>query len=233
MTVGIVLVSHSERLAEGIRELAGQMAPDVAIAAAGGMDDGGVGTSFDRVTAALDEADSGDGVVVLYDLGSAQMTADLALEMLDDERRARVVVADAPLVEGAIAAATTAQGGASVGDVAVAASAAWGRGVDAEPASDEGGGEGNDEVRETAILANPLGIHARPAALIVKAAAEFDAEIRVGPPGAATADARSVLSVVSLGLGGGAEMEVVASGPQAREAVDRLVAMAREGFGES
>jgi multiphosphoryl transfer protein len=243
MSVGLVVVSHSARLAEGVRELAAQMAPDVTVVAAGGMDDGEVGTSFDLVLAAVAEADGGDGAVLLYDLGSALMTADMVLEVLDDDQRQRVRVADAPLVEGAVAAATTAQGGASVEAVAAAATSAWGRepgaapsaGAEESPAPEEGAGSTAPEdgsVREVVTLANSLGIHARPAALIVKEVSGYDAEVLLGPPGEATADARSILSVVALGITGGQEMEVVGRGAQAREAVDAVLAMARDGFGE-
>jgi dihydroxyacetone kinase phosphotransfer subunit len=244
MSVGLVLVSHSARLAEGLRELVAQMAPDVAVVAAGGMEDGDVGTSFDLVLAAVAEADAGDGAVLLYDLGSALMTADLVLEVLDDDQRQRVRVADAPLVEGALAAATTAQGGASVEAVAAAATSAWGReaegsppaGAAAEAPTPAEGAESAEPadgaVREVVTLANSLGIHARPAAMIVKEASGYDAEVLLGPPGQATADARSVLSVVALGITGGQQMEVVGRGAQAREAVDAVVAMARDGFGE-
>jgi multiphosphoryl transfer protein len=243
MSVGLVVVSHSARLAEGVRELAAQMAPDVTVVAAGGMDDGEVGTSFDLVLAAVAEADGGDGAVLLYDLGSALMTADMVLEVLDDDQRQRVRVADAPLVEGAVAAATTAQGGASVQAVAAAATSAWGRepgaapsaGAEESPAPEEGAGSTAPEdgsVREVVTLANSLGIHARPAALIVKEVSGYDAEVLLGPPGEATADARSILSVVALGITGGQEMEVVGRGAQAREAVDAVLAMARDGFGE-
>ncbi|HSK26022.1 MAG TPA: dihydroxyacetone kinase phosphoryl donor subunit DhaM [Jiangellales bacterium] len=235
MTVGLVLVSHSARLAEGVRELAAQMAPDVTVVAAGGMEDGAVGTSFDLVLTAVAEADGGDGAVLLYDLGSALMTAEMVLEVLDDEQRGRVRVVDAPLVEGAIAAATTAQTGGSLEAVAASASSAWGRGGEsgaAEQPDGASGGEADGAVREVVTLANSLGIHARPAALIVKAVGEYDAEVLVGPPGEATADAASILSVVALGIVGGQEMEVVGRGPQAREAVDAVVAMARDGFGE-
>lgn len=118
--VGIVLVSHSEELARGLAALCAQMAPDVAIATAGGDDDGGLGTSFDRVVAALDEADSGDGAVVLFDLGSAKMTSEMALEQLDEERRGRTRLEDAPFVEGAISAATTADHDAGIDEVVAA-----------------------------------------------------------------------------------------------------------------
>ncbi|MCR8672099.1 dihydroxyacetone kinase phosphoryl donor subunit DhaM, partial [Agrococcus sp. HG114] len=112
MTVGLAIVSHSQRLAEGVREVAAQMAPGVAIVAAGGTDDGGIGTSFDRVQRSLVEADSGDGVVVLCDLGSAVLTARTALDFAEAAERIRI--ADAPLVEGAVAAAVAAEGGAAL-----------------------------------------------------------------------------------------------------------------------
>ncbi|MPV39216.1 dihydroxyacetone kinase phosphoryl donor subunit DhaM, partial [Georgenia subflava] len=118
---GLVVVSHSARLAEGVVEVAAQMAPDVALRAAGGTDDGGIGTSFEKVEAAVAELlDDGGvaGVVVLTDLGSATMTAESVLDMLDDDVAARVVLADGPLVEGAVAGAVAAQGGADAAAVA-------------------------------------------------------------------------------------------------------------------
>ncbi|MEJ2855567.1 MULTISPECIES: dihydroxyacetone kinase phosphoryl donor subunit DhaM [unclassified Saccharothrix] len=114
--IGLVVVSHSRRLAEGVAELAGQMAPDVTIAPAGGDGDGGLGTDYVAVTEAIEQA-GGDGVVVVYDLGSARMVADMAAE----EAAIEVRVVDAPLVEGAVAAAVAAQGGANLEAVAAAA----------------------------------------------------------------------------------------------------------------
>lgn len=119
MTVGLVIVSHSAKLAEGVAELAGQMAPEVAVIAAGGAN-GGLGTDFDTVTAAITAAQDGSGVVVLFDLGSAQLVADLAAEAAAGDVR----VVDAPLVEGAVAAAVAAQLGDDAGAVAVAAQGA-------------------------------------------------------------------------------------------------------------
>ena len=119
MTTAIVVVSHSAQLADGVCELAAQMAPDVRLVAAGGTDDGRLGTSFELVAQAVRQAVAeAGGVVVLTDLGSATMTAEAVLEMLDDDR---VVAADGPLVEGAVAAAVAAQGGANVGAVRSAA----------------------------------------------------------------------------------------------------------------
>jgi len=121
--VGIVLVSHSSQLAEGVAELAAQVSGGtVTIVAAGGMDDGGLGTSATKVTAALERAESGAGVVVLPDLGSAVLTVRALLAELPD---AAVTIADAPFVEGAVAATVTAAAGADLTAVAKAAEEAW------------------------------------------------------------------------------------------------------------
>ena len=90
--VGIVLVAHMAGVAEGVRTLAAQMAPEVDIRAVGGTDDGGVGTSFDAILDAIQGARADAGVVVLYDLGSAQLTAELVLETLDPEQADRVLL---------------------------------------------------------------------------------------------------------------------------------------------
>ncbi len=124
--VGIVLVSHSALIAEGTAQLARQMGGDAPIAAAGGIDDPDdpIGTDATKVLAAIDEVWSEDGVVVLMDLGSAILSADFALEMLDDHRRSRVVLCEAPLVEGAVAAATAAGAGLPLDGVLAEARAA-------------------------------------------------------------------------------------------------------------
>jgi dihydroxyacetone kinase phosphotransfer subunit len=111
VTVGILVVSHSAAIATGTVELARQMAADVPLVAAGGTDDGGIGTSFEAITAGIEELAQADAVVVLCDLGSAYLTTDTALDFLDDDVRARVHVSQAPLVEGAVAAAVAAPTG--------------------------------------------------------------------------------------------------------------------------
>lgn len=122
MAVGIVIVSHSQRLAEGVVELAGQMAGGhVKIIAAGGAADGSLGTSIDKVRQALETADTGEGVLVLMDLGSAALVAGMAVEELPEERRARVRLSDAPLVEGAVVAAVEASIGSDLAQVAATA----------------------------------------------------------------------------------------------------------------
>ncbi|HXF72835.1 MAG TPA: dihydroxyacetone kinase phosphoryl donor subunit DhaM, partial [Actinomycetota bacterium] len=119
--VGIVIVSHSSALAEGTVELARAMAgPEVAIEAAGGLELPGrpVGTDAALVAKAIDRAWSDDGVLVLMDLGSAVLSAEMALDLLPEDRRARVLLCDAPLVEGAVAAAVSAKLGLPLAEVA-------------------------------------------------------------------------------------------------------------------
>jgi phosphoenolpyruvate---glycerone phosphotransferase subunit DhaM len=119
-TVGIVLVSHSAELAAGAAHLAGQVSGGtVTIIAAGGTDAGDLGTSAAKVADGLRRADSGAGVVVLPDLGSAVLTVKTVLE--DHDEAAAVLIADAPFVEGAVAATVTAAAGGDVKAVAAAA----------------------------------------------------------------------------------------------------------------
>lgn len=123
--VGIVIVSHSSKIAEGTRDLAEQMADkNIRIMAAGGMADGEIGTDVIRISQAIAEANAGDGVVVLADLGSAILSAQTAIELLEEDIRDLVKVADAPIVEGAIAAAIQATIGGSLEEVAAAAETA-------------------------------------------------------------------------------------------------------------
>ena len=122
MTVGLVIVSHSTRLAEGVAELAGQMAQgNVAIAAAGGTSDGTLGTSVERITAALDEVGGPDGVLVLLDMGSAIMATEMAVEAFIQKSQYPILISSAPLVEGAVIAAVESSIGNSLQEVAEAA----------------------------------------------------------------------------------------------------------------
>ena len=116
--VGIVLVSHSETLVRGLAELLAEVAGGATVVTAGGTGDGGLGTSDERIRAAIGQADRGSGVLLLADLGSAVLTARM---VLDDDPRDDVVLADAPLVEGAVSAAVTASTGAGLAAVIAAA----------------------------------------------------------------------------------------------------------------
>ena len=107
--VGLVVVSHSAKAAEGICEVAAQMGSAKAeLVAAGGEEDGEIGTSAPKISEAIEAAADDDGVVVLVDLGSAVMNAELAIEMLDADYEVRI--ADAPILEGTLNAAVTAAG---------------------------------------------------------------------------------------------------------------------------
>jgi multiphosphoryl transfer protein len=251
--VGIVVVSHSQTLAEGVVRLAREMGGDeLALEAAGGMEEEGVlGTDAERVRAAIERAMSDDGVLVLMDLGSALMSAEFAIEMLP-EGGDRVVLSEAPLVEGAVAAAVAARGGASLQEVAQEARGALamkasqlgvsadedgptetdsdGARVDAE-ASDVDGARVDAEASLPVL--NAIGLHARPAARFVETARGFDAEVRVGKLGGAPpVKATSLTNVVALGARQGDTLVVWASGPQAADAIAALEELGATGFGD-
>jgi PTS hybrid protein len=123
--VGIVIVSHSRRLAEGVAELAVQMAGDeVIVEAIGGGPDGGLGTDADRIAEAIGRADRGAGVLILGDLGSAILASRTAIELVGPDVGDQVVISSAPLVEGAVVAAVEASIGQSLSAVTAAAEAA-------------------------------------------------------------------------------------------------------------
>lgn len=103
--VGMVIISHSHKIAEGVQELALQMASDVPIAIAGGTKDGRIGTDMDLILEAIDRVYSKDGVLMLFDLGSALMNAEMALEFLPEDKKGKIEIADTALVEGAITGA--------------------------------------------------------------------------------------------------------------------------------
>jgi dihydroxyacetone kinase phosphotransfer subunit len=126
VSVGLLLVSHSARLAEGLRELVSQLAQgQVPVGVAAGGPDGVLGTSaLDIAEGASALLGTADGVVVLVDLGSAVLSAGAALEQLAPEQRERVRLADAPFVEGAVAAGVEASLGADLAAVLAAAEAA-------------------------------------------------------------------------------------------------------------
>jgi dihydroxyacetone kinase phosphotransfer subunit len=211
VSVGLVLISHSAALAAGTIELITQMAPDVRVVAAGGTDDGRLGTSLTRVVTALNEAESGDGVVVVYDLGSALLTAELALESLEPDAISRVRIVHGPFVEGAVAAAVSAQGGHLLPVVARAASG------EAAPARRRSSG-----INAMMTVHDPLGLHARPAAQLARAVAGLTADVAIGRPGGPSVDVTEILSVLSLALRNGEPVLLSAHGVQAQTALERV-----------
>ena len=116
--VGIVIVSHSIKVAEGAADMVRQMVGDtVKLAFTGGNADGGLGTDVGAIMEAIDRAWTPAGVAILVDLGGAETNSEMAVEMLPDDRRSRVVVCNAPIVEGAVIAATEASGGSPLATV--------------------------------------------------------------------------------------------------------------------
>lgn len=114
-SVGVVIVSHSPKVAEGAADMVRQMVgEEVPLAWTGGNPTGGLGTDVGQIMAAIDRAWSNAGVVILVDLGGAETNSEMAIEMLPAERQGKVLICNAPLVEGAVVAATEAAGGSAV-----------------------------------------------------------------------------------------------------------------------
>jgi dihydroxyacetone kinase phosphotransfer subunit len=117
-TVSIVIVSHSQDIAKGTADMVRQMVgSEVKVAFCGGDPDGGLGTSVPLIIDAINDAWSAKGVAILVDLGGAETNSEMAVEMLEPARRDLVVVCNAPIVEGAVMAATEAAGGSSLAQV--------------------------------------------------------------------------------------------------------------------
>jgi phosphocarrier protein FPr len=254
--VGLVVVSHSRALARAAVELAGEMAREIPVPleVAAGLDETTFGTDAIAITEAVAAADRGDGVVVLMDLGSAVLSAELALELLADDLRERVLLCPAPLVEGLVAAVVAAAAGAGREEVAAEATAGLAGkqshlgGAPPDPGSPAGSGEPTgggtpaaadaaaDGCRSaTVTVSNRHGLHARPAARLVAAARACDAEVLVRNADTASpwVPASSLSRVATLGVLHGHHLDVRATGPQAQDAVDRIVALAGRAFDET
>lgn len=239
--VGLVLVSHSRALAEAAATLAREFTPadPPRIAIAAGRADGGTGTNATRVAAAISEASEGVGVVVLTDLGSAVLSADMALEFIANRIDVRVVTA--PFIEGLLAAVVRAATGDSIDVVAAEASAALAPKVallagSATTAGATTSGQAaaaeHPSASAIALVRNEGGLHARPAAEIAALAATFSSTITLAVPGKPPAPAASPLSISILIAKPGTEVQVSASGGDADAAVRAIVELIEGGFGE-
>lgn len=240
--VGIVVVSHSNPLARSAVSLASEMVHDrpVRLAIAAGLDDATLGTDAMRIKQAIEDVDGPAGVVVLMDLGSAVLSAELAIELLEDSAtRERVLLSAAPLVEGLVVAAVAAAGGASRSEVAAEAqNALLGKAAQLAPHPPPGLAPITDDTADltaTFVVANVHGLHARPAARLVSELRGLDAQVRLRnrTTGSGAVPATSLSRVATLAALQGHEIEVAASGPQAGEAVDHLLALAARQFDES
>lgn len=240
-TVGLVVVSHSRALARAAVALAQEMVhgKQVRIAIAAGLDDTTFGTDAAQIVDAVTAADQGAGVVVLMDLGSAVLSAELALELVDEEQAKRVYLCAAPLVEGLVVAAVAAAGGADAAEVVAEASGALAgkmsqlgavapAGAIADAAPQDG------EMTGSFVVGNPHGLHARPAARLVQEARRRDARtlIRNASSESDWVGANSLSKIATLGVRCGDEVEVRVSGAQAAETLDHILALASRNFDE-
>lgn len=247
MTVGLVIVSHSEKLAQGAAELAQQMTKQkVAIVAAGGMGNNELGTSADIIQHAIESVDSPDGVLILLDMGSAVLSTEMALEMLTDEQRGHVLLTFAPIVEGTVAAALDATLGHSLQEVKAAAEQTASKEhlqnlkpitqdtesmTAQEPVSQTVETLPADALEKQYTLTNPSGLHARPASLFVQTAAPFKARVEVRTS-KKQARADSISDLLSLAARQGGTIAIRASGEDAQAALDTLGKLVLAGFYE-
>ena len=245
--IGIVVVSHSRALASAAVALANEMVPDEAkrpaVAVAAGLDEHTFGTDASAVSAAIEQVDSPDGVLVVMDLGSAVLSTDMATEFLDPDVAARVRMTAAPFVEGLLAAVVTASTGASLDAVVREAEASL------MPKQQQVGGAAPDEAPADAVasapddgrgaassleitLANEHGLHARPGARLVSLVSDYDAEISAQnlTKGRGPVDADSVIMLATLGAENGHQVRFEATGPDADAALQAIAELASRNF---
>ncbi|MCX7754607.1 MAG: phosphoenolpyruvate--protein phosphotransferase [Anaerolineales bacterium] len=241
--VGLVLVSHSRKLASALVDFLGQVAPaqlPIAIAAGVGEERSDFGTDAIEIMEAIQTVYSEDGVLVLMDLGSAVLSAGMALELLPPEMRNKIRFCPAPLVEGAIAAAVQIGLGSDLDTICQEANTAL------EPKRQHMAQEApapavipSEAIAPTEsitlTLKNLHGLHARPAAQFVRTAAQFKAEISVRnlTTGKGPVSARSLNALATLGAIEQHEIQISASGPEAAQALSALKTLVEANFGEA
>ncbi len=246
--IGIVVVSHSRALGTAAAALAAEMVDGrsgPAIEVAAGLDEHTTGTDAAAVAEAIGrahEASAGDGVLVLLDLGSAVLSAEMALELIDPEVAERTRLSSAPLVEGLVAAVVMAAAGTDLEGVATEAA----RGLDAkrdhvgdrpggEPADRDDASSEHDGLRLRVSVDIPHGLHARPAARLVALVNRHpDVRVRVSNlgSGAGPVDARSLSAVARLGVLEGQHIEFSVTGERAQQVLADIQGLAAEGFGD-
>jgi phosphoenolpyruvate-protein phosphotransferase/dihydroxyacetone kinase phosphotransfer subunit len=232
--VGIVIVSHSRSLATAVRDLALQMVPSstVRLEIAAGIDDPAhpFGTDPLAIFHAIESVYTQEGVVILMDMGSAVLSAEMAIELLNDDRRSQVHLCDAPLIEGTIAAVVQASTGATLREVLAAAQGALSfKSTQLSPPtpteSTVNASPNQQPFQEIYLtIENQLGLHARPAAQFVRSASQFQSDITLenltlssGP-----VNAKSINQVLTLGIRQNHQIRVTAAGLDATEALVTL-----------
>lgn len=239
--IGLLIISHSAAVARGVKELADQMAKgQVKIAAAGGTHDGHLGTSTDLISAALAELKGVTAVLALVDMGSAVMSAEMALEMSGET----FLISGAPLVEGALVAAVEAmRPDATLEHVAAAAARALetkgiavGQAPVAPPEPAPPAGQPAAGAETTLTVFNKVGLHMRPAKEFVQTASRFSSALRVrnlDRPERPDGNAKSMIDVMKLGVASGHRIHVSASGDDAAAALEALTKLVADNFGEA
>ena len=242
--VNIVVVSHSKRLAEGVVELAAQMTHgSVKFAVAAGIDDpeNPIGTDPIAVMTAIQDMDNEDDVLVMVDMGSAILSTDMALELLGEAYATRVHVCAAPLVEGTIAAAVMAASGGDIRQVITEANQALVAKYHQLSQDDKltaaiSPTALTTETPSSALtfswrVANPAGIHARPASAIATCLNRYNADVQL-VKGAQAVNSKSVNNISLLAIKRGDDVTLRASGEQAQQAIEAFASLAQNHFGD-
>ncbi|MNG79019.1 PTS-dependent dihydroxyacetone kinase, phosphotransferase subunit DhaM [compost metagenome] len=238
--INIVVVSHSAQLARGVEELARQMmrGDGCKLVLAAGVDDAEhpIGTDAIKVMEAIESVADGAGILVLMDLGSALLSAETALDLLDPQLAAKVRLCSAPLVEGALAAVVAANSGAGLEQVLAEAQGALlakqAQLGEAAPAAKSVELPLTQGKSVSWTVQNPHGLHARPAARLAETLAPFEAELVLEKQGQC-ANPRSLNQLALLQVRHGDTVRLIADGPQAEQALTAFRALAEQHFGET
>jgi phosphoenolpyruvate-protein phosphotransferase/dihydroxyacetone kinase phosphotransfer subunit len=249
--VGIVLVSHSRPLAMAVEKLVRSMtgpALPLALAAGAGDDHVELGTDAVEISEAILSVKGPEGVLVLMDMGSAILSSETALDLMEEKDRENVRFCSAPFVEGAVAAGVTANLGSSLEEVCAEALASLQQkeralqNENAAPSSTDSQAIQKDAPKETSrpltvklTIQNPHGLHARPAARLIGETKLFQSEVTVRnlSNGRGPVSAKSLSSLASLEILQGHQIEVAASGADAEAALERIGELVRSGLGET
>lgn len=233
--IGLVLVSHSPKIVEGLAHLIGEMS-DCPLALAGGIDDPDhpIGTDAVKIMQAIEEVMSDDGVIVFVDLGSAILSAQTALDLLDPAIAEKVSISSAPLVEGALSASIIATTGADRLTVLHEAENALNAkksalGIEEIIQPTEHSEKSASSVTITVTPKN--GLHARPAGRLIATLKNFDATLKLEKDGQLV-NAKSLVAVLGLGIRQGEALTLHAEGSDAQKALQAFVDLANNHFGD-
>lgn len=240
--IGIVIVSHSKKLAEGVYELAQQMLhKEIPFVSVGGIDDpeNPIGTDPIQVMAAIESVYSQEGVLVLMDMGSALLSAETAIDLLPEEMQKNIYLCAAPFVEGTISATIQASLGSNIEQIiqeAMSSLSIKEKQLNLEPPTLTPPTKIDLDKDSNSIVINVTninGLHARPSAVLVATAAMFKSNIIIRKKDGKTANTKSVNQVGILGIKHGEEIEIIADGIDSEIALDTIKLLAQDNFGES